>query len=172
MNFAIRLLALLMIGLAPGCGRAPRTSEDAIAICQGLDTTDFAAFPGIHVVRRGRDGEGDPIFYVFPPDSTVKGYGVVTLHAADLSVKKTVQSFLSDSLRVDPEYLERAATFFARLDLAGIHLEADADLVVVPYPTEYFRLFRRTSASHALPHPAQAWANLYKNWYVYDAAGR
>lgn len=75
-------------------------------------------------------------------------------------------------VRVDVGYLERTAALLGRLDVTGIHIEDDADLVLVPYLTEYFRLFRRASASHSLPDPAQAWVNFYQNWYIYDATGR
>jgi hypothetical protein len=137
-----------------------------------MDAVDFSGFPGLNVTRRGADRAGDPVFLVFPPDTTVKGFYRVLLHEQNGTVKETSKEFLSDSTGIDFGHLERSAVFIKYLQINGLSLEPNRDLIVVPYPVERYRLFRRAAPSHPLPHPSHLWKNIYKNWYLEDQTNR
>lgn len=170
-RFRFLCLVLLLLQVA-ACNRKPWPPKDPVNICKHFDTIDFSGFLNIHVVKRSHDWDGDPIFFVYPPDTTIDGFYVVRLHNQDGSVKSTSKVNLSDSTGIDFGHLERSAVFIKYLQIKGLFLESNGDLMVVPYPVERYRLFRRAAPSHPLPHPSHLWENIYKNWYLEDRTNR
>ncbi len=162
----------LLLLFVSACKRRPWPPKDPVNICKHFDAIDLSGFQGINVTKRSYDWDGNPIFLVFPPDTTIDGFYSVVLYEKDGTIKSTDKDFLSDTAGIDFPHLERSDAFVHFLHVKGLHLESNGDLMVVPYPVERYRLFRRAAPSHPLPHPAHSWENIYQNWYLEDRTNR